>query len=160
MRPSRLLSCGLILWQVAAVAAAGEEPSSKSGLEDIVLADQIRIAFYEVAPRSVGASMRRAVEEVCARHEPAEASGDTRTESSKAVWLCSGKSLGFLRAVVVTGSKMTVGYVCDAEFVDSGVRYYTVDMFTDDTACVSVSYSYDLKKHFIDDSDLAGTRQP
>ena len=62
--------------------------------------------------------------------------------------------------VVVSGSKMTVGYVCDAEFVASGIRYYTVDMFTDDTACVPVSYSYDLKKHFIDDSDLAGTQQP
>jgi hypothetical protein len=155
MYPRRSLLCGLIFsWSLTAIAAAGES-SATPDVEQVVLADLIRIAFYEVAPRSVAASMRKAAKQACRAHGQRKASERDPGDVAKAAWLCSGSPLVFLRAVNVMGYKLQMGYVCDAAaFLSAGMKFYMSDLFTDDAPCVSISYDGETKKHSLDLNDV------
>ena len=82
----------------AVLAAEGAIPADV----DVVPIDPVRIAYYEVAPRRVAASMRRAVAADCAkprRGSSGDALGGVRR------WLCDGVADTFLRGVDVLGDR-------------------------------------------------------
>ncbi len=147
MNSRRNLSRCLILLPLTALAFAGQ-PADKSTSEEVTVADRIRTAFYEVAPRSIAASMRKAVKELCAARE------------QKVGRLCSGRRLAYLREVLVNGYKTMDGYVCDAEVISPSIKYYVGDMIGPDMPCLHVWYDDDLKKHTVDATDESEPQEP
>jgi hypothetical protein len=125
VRRSNLLSlCALAS---SLPAAAGDS------LSDIVFIEPVRIAFYELAPRSIAASMRRTVKDACAAHAQPD-------------WLCGGGPLSFFRGVNVLGNHYTTGFVCEGER-GGNVKYYMEDTFSDDS-CLYLCYDGKKKRHF------------
>jgi hypothetical protein len=127
----------LILCLAATNGMAQEKPA-----DEIVLIDEVRIAFYEKVPERMAASMRKAVESECKRR----LGTGPEVESD---WLCNGESLYFVRGVYVSGSKRMTGLVCSEEGITPNLRYYTEDMFTDEPQCMPVWYSTKTKAHFM-----------
>jgi hypothetical protein len=125
---------------LAAVAAAGAAP------DDVVLADDVRIAFYEAAPGSMETSMRNAVDEACSATDPASWA-----------WLCAGEPLRFLREVNVLGARYQTGLVCSEEVVTPDLRYYTPDMFEDELLCQYVAYDARASTHLLSLDPVAAT---
>src|SRR5690349_19213258 len=56
--------------------------------EEIVIADELRTAFYEHAPRSLAAAMSKAVGVWCATAD--HASYKNKSKADAASWLCQG----------------------------------------------------------------------
>jgi hypothetical protein len=133
---------------ILCLAATNGMAQDKSAGE-IVLIDEVRIAFYETAPQRMAASMRKAVESECKRRLGTGA----KVESD---WLCNAKTLYFVRGVDVSGGKRMTGLVCSEEGITPNLRYYTEDMFTDEPQCMPVWYSTKTRAHFMS----SGASQP
>jgi hypothetical protein len=112
--------------------------ASSATLADVVLGDEVRIAFYESAPPSMETSMRSAVTHAC-----------DSTESGSWTWLCGGAPLRFLREVNVLGDRYETGLVCSEEVVTPDLRYYTPDMFEDEPECQYVGYDFRTSVHLL-----------
>ena len=111
-------------------------------IDQIIVADELRTAFYEAAPAKIAKSMRAAVVTACAEHDVTG-------------WMCNGQSLSFLRGVYVNGFKQTKGYVCEGM---SDVKHLPPDLVEGNETenCVAVSYDEDSKRHYIDSVDFRG----
>lgn len=124
------LKTALIILGFSTVAVANTE--------DIVFVHELRIAFYEPAPKKLTRSMHEAVTTAC--------------EGSQALgWLCSGESLRFVRGVYVNGNKQQNGHVCLAESLGD-LEFYPAEMTTE-AWCIPVCYNVKSKQHFIDPAD-------
>jgi hypothetical protein len=115
----------------------GFSSAAVAGTEDIVFMHELRIAFYEPAPKKMTRSMHKAVTAACAGVEVQS-------------WLCSGEPLRFVRGVYVNGHKKQNGYVCLAESLGD-LKFYPAEMI-DESQCLVVCYN-DSKRHFIDSAD-------
>jgi hypothetical protein len=122
-----------------AVVIACTSYSARPDGETVVLRHEVRIAFYEAAPRDLVASMRRAVDTVGATRRRLDAPGSDAPAETQ--WLCDGTRVRFLRAVNVLGDRYRIGFVCRFDSVTPNLRYYTGDMFADSTGCIPISYS-------------------
>ena len=116
------------------------------GSTDSIVLDPVLIAFYEIAPRKLAASMTRAVVAECARDDE---SIDPRIVKVRQ-WLCDGSDDTFLRSVDGQGRGMMMGYVCEGVW-DSKYYATTVLMNAEKNAeCVALSYSGDKKIHMLE----------
>lgn len=111
--------------------------------DEVVIADSIRMAFYEKAPLSVAASMKNGVEDFCRRD-----SYKTATRH-QLLWLCDGSKLNFLRGVDLGGYKHPVGFVCDDKNYALTLRYYLSEMLDDNPNCAGLSYDFENKRHYL-----------
>jgi hypothetical protein len=127
---------------VGAVTLAGEDAADEA---KIVLVSPVRIAFYEAAPSSLAGSMRNAVRATCASLKKSGAVPNPPAGRPNIAWLCNGTTLRYLRAVNVLGTKYKTGLVCSEGSVTPNLRYYTEDMFTEESECLFVAYS--VKSH-------------
>src|SRR5688500_10500387 len=59
-------SISSLLLCFSANVIAAEETSSAAALDELIMIHEVRVAFYEAPPRSLLASMRKAVERECA----------------------------------------------------------------------------------------------
>ena len=127
-----------VLSFVSALARAQSAPTAS---EQIVLVDNVRIAFYEAAPPALAASMRRARDAACTTLR-------TPSSGNQAVanWLCGAAHLRYLRAVNVLGTRYRTGFVCRTDSVTPNLRYYTADMFENTAGCMAISYSDKTKR--------------
>lgn len=124
-----------IVLLLASLGIAGESVAE----EEVIVADVIRAAFYESAPRSIVAPMRSAVAMACAERSATEG------------WLCGGQPLRFLRAVLVDGTRSPNGsYVCRGSDEDN-VKFFTAEMVED---CAPLTFYYDSKQYSLDLDDL------
>jgi hypothetical protein len=104
--------------------------------------EQVRIAFYEAAPRAMARSMRGAVSQRCRIQATAE--------PNASLWYCSGDSLLFLRGVNILGDRYRTGFACDESAMPE-FRFYTEDMFVgDEIQCVFIAYDVKSKLHMVD----------
>lgn len=133
----------LVVALYAVVVGAAAQSTSR---EEIVLADPVRAAYYEAAPRAVAASMRRAALHSCASRAGAVSrSGDIYR------WLCDGTHLAFLREVDVLGNKLKIGFVCQHEWAN--LKYYVdeqIALAVEEARCVTVWFNVDANSHFLD----------
>ena len=129
---------------LAVALAVSISPSALSNPpeEEVIIAHEVRIAFYEIAPASIAESMRVAVTLACA---------NLPTDG----WLCSGRPLVFLRAVYVTGDKKLAGVVCPGNDSEA-IEFYAPDMI--EGGCVTASYNGEANQHSIDPRDLAADK--
>jgi hypothetical protein len=117
------------LCATAALAAASAYANevSPSGRVEIVVADEVRTAFYEQAPPSLAAAMSRAAGSWCSsadRHRVA----DSRKSNAETVgWLCGKHKLRYFRNVYVTGGRGPHGLVCEDNGT-SNLKYFGVDL--------------------------------
>jgi hypothetical protein len=117
-----------------------------------ITADRMRAAFLEDAPMEDARSMKAVLAEECERirEEPLQ------TEAGEPIdveWLCRGKSLRYLIEVLLDGTKVDTGYICDPVGIDY-VKFMPLDM-VEHHKCVWVSYDYVAKVHDLDlDSQL------
>ena len=93
--------------------------------EEIVLADQMEIAFYARASARNARLMRAATLELCARvHGHPVRSYGPRLPPERLDWLCNGTPLRFMSGVQMDGAQVDFGFICNAKaFIE--VRYNT-----------------------------------
>jgi hypothetical protein len=133
----RNISVGVLVAIVfAGSASANEVDTGDSGTAEIVVADEVRTAFYEHAPRSLAAAMFRAVESWCSKagRTPDEHEAKAETVS----WLCGGQKLSYFRSVYVTGTVGSHGLVCENNGT-STLKYFGTDLVDEvvgDGSCV------------------------
>ena len=114
--------------------------------EPIVL-DSFPIAFFEIAPRKLAASMRRAVVAECARE--VRVSVDSRVTKAR-TWLCDQTDDTFFRAADTQGRGMVIGEVCEGDW---GVKYAATIMVSnaeERAECVAISYGGVAETHTLD----------
>jgi hypothetical protein len=129
----RVQLAALILGAVAASSAAPEE--SLSSVSDQFSVDEVVVAYYEVAPRSMSASMRLAVERECAT-----------ANMEEYPWLCGRGPLYFVRGVDQWGRKRNTGFVCKGA---AGRKYFPVNAFGEHSDCLPVRYDSESKAHYV-----------
>src|SRR5689334_3238124 len=96
------------------------DPCAGAELSDIVIADEVRTAYYEHAPRSLAAAMSKAVDSWCSVAGKSSKSGASS-------WLCHGNNPVYFRSVYVTGSKGPHGLVCENNGT-SALKYFGMDL--------------------------------
>jgi hypothetical protein len=109
--------------------------------------ERTRAAFLEDAPDEAVKSMKAVLVDECdrVREEP------PRSEAGKDVdftWLCGGKSLRYLREVLLDGTKVDDGYICDAAGLEKA-KFLPLDMI-EHQRCVWVSFDYVAGQHDLD----------
>ena len=142
---------GLLATLVGAVALAAEESPDEA---KVVLVAPVRIAFYEAAPSSLAGSMRTAVRATCASLRKPATGPNAAADRPDIAWLCNGTPLRYLRAVNVLGTKYKTGLVCSEGSVTPNLRYYTEDMFTEESECLFVAYSVTSRLNSIELPDV------
>jgi hypothetical protein len=107
------------------------------GSEEIVIADELRTAFYEHAPRALSTAMSKAVVAWC--------SSERRAPEADAVsWLCGGTNLVYFRSVYINGERGSHGLVCQ-DLDAPTFKYLGMDLVADsiaDGSCVPVERYY------------------
>ena len=98
---------------------------------------EVRVAFYEATSSRLSASFLAAVKESC------RASSSTAAAPS---WLCNGDAVHFVRAVDVLGNRSNTGFVCEGR---SSLKYYTPDMFGEESGCLAICYDTKKKNHYV-----------
>ena len=150
MNAARLLTALTVL--VVPVTALGDDKEAQTPeLGEVIVADRIRGAFYEDAPRSVARSMKKAVSVACAdakENPPKDKDGNPIDIAP----LCDGRPIRYLREVLISGEKLEEGYICLAEDFER-FKYFPIDMPAE-SGCVNVSYDYESKTHSISIEDL------
>ncbi|MCP5146349.1 MAG: hypothetical protein H6978_16180 [Gammaproteobacteria bacterium] len=108
--------------------------------QDVVIADELRTAYFERAPRGLARSMSKAVSEWC--------STDSGGPEAEAVgWLCQHTKAMYFRSVYINGERGFHGLVCRT--MDSPrFKYVGMDVVEEslvDGECVPVERGYDAE---------------
>ena len=112
-----------------------------------IVLDSFPIAFYEIAPRKLAASMRRAVLAECARE--VGISADPKVTKAR-TWLCDQTDDTFFRAADTQGRGMVIGEVCQGDW---GVKYAATIMVSnaeERAECVGISYGGVAATHILE----------
>jgi hypothetical protein len=141
------LSRGARLCAIAALATATAyaDGVNSNELTEVVVADEIRTAFYEQAPRTLAAAMYKAVSSWCStadRHRIADAGG---ANAETVGWLCGSQKLHYFRSVYITGEKGSHGLTCENKY-----KYMGVDMVNESIehgSCVPAELDSDEKTY-------------
>jgi hypothetical protein len=83
--------------------------------QEVEVADELRTAFYEHAPRSLEDAMSKAVASRCS------------ADGESVGWLCSGRRLAYFRSVYVNGAKGRHGLVCENNGT-AALKYFGMDL--------------------------------
>jgi len=119
--------------------------------DEIVLANELRTAFYEHAPRALASAMSQAVATWCSSKHGA-------AESDALSWLCAGGNLVYFRSVYINGDKGPHGLVCE-HYDGHAFRYLGLDLAAEsvaDHSCVPAASDgsrYELVVDEVGDGD-------
>jgi hypothetical protein len=133
---------------LTALAVATGVVAAEGKLEEVAVADaRMRAAFLEDAPADAAKSMKAVLADECERirEEPPKTEAGTPIDVT---WLCGDKSLRYLREVLLDGTKVEDGYICDAKGLEEA-KFLPLDMI-EHQHCVWVSYDYGAKQHDLD----------
>jgi hypothetical protein len=136
-RKSGWISVSLALW---APAFADASPD----LDAVVVADRIRTAFLEDAPRDVRRHFKRAFDDACraARLDPPK---DDEGQRIPFELICDTKDpLRYLREVLVNGEPVEEGWICLGNEVGD-LKYFPAD-WKYFSGCVRVLWDYSERK--------------
>lgn len=119
--------------QLPLLLGAAAAPSA--GVSDQFGVEEAHVAYYAVAPRSLSASMRLAVERECAI-----------ANMEEYPWLCAPAPLYFVRGIDRWGKKRATGFVCKGA---AGQKYFPVNAFGEHSDCLPVRYDFERKAHYV-----------
>jgi hypothetical protein len=139
-----------LLATLAVLSSVRTAQPAPTDTQEVIIADEVKIAFYEAAPRSLLESMQRAKDETCEAFGRSSTPSKSETQQPLVTWLCDGTPLRYFRAVNLLGSKYRSGLVCRMDSVTPNLRYYTVDMFSNNAGCLGVSYIEETKRNEIE----------
>jgi hypothetical protein len=120
------------------IASAYANSASSNGGQEIVIADEVRTAFYEPAPLALATPMSRAVDAWCSTEDRRRIADSGKANADTISWLCGSRKLRYFRSVYVTGAKGSRGLVCE-DSGTSNLRYFGVDLVASiirDGSCV------------------------
>ena len=144
------------------LAYADSKETAQPQLDAAIVADRERGAFLEDAPRAVQRSMQKALNAVCAgaRITPPK---NRYGKPIDLAGLCGATPLRYLREVLVTGVKLSDGWICSARDFER-YKYFPIEMPAA-RGCVLVTYDYGKKVHSIftegmDSAEDQATRSP
>lgn len=141
-------TCAIIAFLVTSPVGAHETQS----LQEVVIADELRTAFYEHAPLSLATEMSKAVSSWCS---------SSRSEAAPAAvgWLCRGNKPVYFRSVYVNGSKGKHGLVCENNGT-STLKYFGMDLVAEriaNSSCVAAEYDGSVYALYV---EKVGGRDP
>jgi hypothetical protein len=128
---------GVLLSSLCGLAAAA---APDEGVVEVIIADELRTAFFEHAPRRLASSMSKAVTLWCSTPPPRTSASSDEDDPLK--WLCQGKKPEYFRNVYVNGQRGRHGLVCKSNGTSS-LRYFGVDLVAsvlEDESCVAAEY--------------------
>ena len=120
--------------------------------QEIVLAHELRTAFYELAPRSLSAAMSEAVASWCSAAAEEPSRDDSEPEPSS--WLCLGQERSYFRSVYINGKKGRHGLVCENHYASS-FKYFGMDLVFDvlaDRTCVVAEFNGEAYELYVESS--------
>jgi hypothetical protein len=132
---------------LSSMLAGGPRMAQETAIPEPIVLDSFPIAFYEIAPRKLAASMRRAVVAECGR--PGGSSVDSRVTKAR-MWLCDKTDDTFLRAADTQGRGMVIGYVCEGDWGLKYVATVVVSNAEDRVECVAMSYGSTTEAHTLE----------
>ena len=127
----------LILTLSLCCTALGSAPAfagKASDLSEVVVADEIRWAFYEKAPASIAAAMGRATRVWCSGTEGRHFQALSEASAKTSEWLCGKPNPYYYRNVYITGARGVQGIACKYNY-----KYMSIDMASEaieDGSCV------------------------
>jgi hypothetical protein len=141
----RSILLSVIVTSTLSVVELGQTQENSSS-ETIVL-DGFPIAFYDVAPRRLAASMQRAVVVECAMKRQEAVSAEVVAVRE---WLCDGLADTFFRAVDTQSRGMVIGHVCQGDWGLKWVATSTLANAETRAECVAMSYGSIANTHILE----------
>jgi len=139
---SAIVLCALTT-AIASVARGEEAGATDAQLSDVVIADELRTAFYEHAPLARSAAIAKAVRAWCSGADRERVANSNESHADTVGWLCAENKLRYFRSVYVSGDKGPHLLVCEDNGT-SGLKYFGVDLvdgLIEEGACVSVEFN-------------------
>lgn len=112
-------------------------------LSDVVIADELRTAFYEHAPLIRSAAVSKSVRSWCSGPDRGKVANSNESHAETVGWLCAKTKLRYFRSVYVNGDKGPHMLVCEDNGTSS-LKYFGVDLvdgLIEEGACVSVEFN-------------------
>jgi hypothetical protein len=128
MKQIAIFSAAVVL--VAASAQGSDSSSADGSLSDVVLAHELRTAFYVHAPSSLSAKVSRAVRSWCSSEDRQRLANTTPANSDTVDWLCANQKLRYYRSIYINGHKGPYVLVCEDNGTSS-LKYFGVDLVAD-----------------------------
>jgi hypothetical protein len=147
MDMDRSSASAIVVWAlgttIATVARGDEVRSTDPQLSDVVIADEIRTAFYEHAPVVLAAAISKAVRSWCSGADREDLANRNKLNVETLGWLCGKNKLRYFRSVYVNGEKGPHVLVCEDNGTSS-LKYFGVDLVADvieEGACVPAEFN-------------------
>jgi len=138
---------------IASETHGGEAKSTDPRLADIVIADELRTAFYEHAPITMSGAVSKAVRSWCSSADRPRVAQSKESNANTVDWLCAKHTLRYYRSVYINGDKGPHVLVCKDEGI-SRSRYFGIDLVTEligEGVCVPAAFDgTDYVLHFED----------
>ena len=120
------VTCLCAIAAFASASAYANEVSPNRG-EEIIIADEVRTAFYEQASGSLAGEMSKAVGSWCSTADRRRIADSGKANAETVGWLCGRDKLRYFRNVYVSGAKGPHGLVCQSNGTSS-LKYFGVDL--------------------------------
>jgi hypothetical protein len=130
---------------VLVVAHAHAAELKSSDLSEIVVADELRSAFYEKVPSAMAAAIGRAVKSWCSSEARSQFADKAEANAKTVEWLCGKQKLSYFRDVYPSGEKGPHRIVCK-----ENLKYMGDDMVMESIeygSCVPVQLESDWKTY-------------
>jgi hypothetical protein len=114
--------CSIAVFASASAHVNGASP--KGGDETIIIADELRSAFYQKAPSKMAAAIGKAVGLWCLTAERHQFADKSEANAKTVEWLCGSQKLHYFGNVYLTGETGPHGLACE----DKLYKYLGVDM--------------------------------
>jgi len=114
--------------------------AAQPALDQIVIADEVRTAFFEHAPTNLAGQMSVAVRAWCDQFRDSNRNAAPPTQHR---WLCGDHRLEYFRGVYVTGNRGPRGLICEKSGT-TDLQYFGLDLVNDlleDGSCVTAHRS-------------------
>jgi hypothetical protein len=138
----RIINLSVLALVVARVHAA---ELKSSDLSEIVIADELRSAFYEKAPSAMAAAIGKAVKLWCSSEGRSHFADKAEANAKTVEWLCGKEKLSYFRNVYPSGERGPHRAVCKDKY-----KYMGDDMVNQSIkygSCVPAQLDSDWKTY-------------
>lgn len=150
-RASAIAVCALAT-TLATLAWGDEVKSPDAQLSDVVIADELRTAFYQHAPVALSATVSKAVRSWCSGADRERVANSNKSTAESVGWLCAKKKLRYFRSVYVNGALGPHVLVCEDNGTSS-LKYFGIDLVADvlgEGVCVRADFNGTTYEFYFD----------